>query len=124
MHFVYWTDQSGQNNRWLDVLIGQGALSIMWSIHREAAVQLISLDKEKQTLVQCWRAHPTHHPLQHHIIYLRLLKNKENGDNLHEMSNPVFWERQEKYFNMSSAENFSQSAKHYNSFFFFSSTKK
>ena len=35
----------------------QGTLSIMWSIHREAAVQLISLDKEKQTLVQCWRAH-------------------------------------------------------------------
>ena len=38
-------------------LIGQGTLSIMWSIHREAAVQLISLDKEKQALVQCWRDH-------------------------------------------------------------------
>ena len=38
-------------------LIGQDTLSIVWSIHREAAVQLISLDKEKQTLVQCWRAH-------------------------------------------------------------------
>ena len=31
-----------------------------------------------------------------------------NGDNLHELSNPVFWE---KYFNMSSAENFTKSAK-------------
>ena len=31
------------------------------------------------------------------------------GDNLHEMPNPVFLE---KYFNISSAENFSQSAKH------------
>ena len=30
------------------------------------------------------------------------------GDNLHEMSKPVFWE---KYFNMSSAENFTQHAK-------------
>ena len=30
------------------------------------------------------------------------------GDNLHEMSYPVFWE---KYFKMSSAENFTQSAK-------------
>ena len=33
------------------------------------------------------------------------------GDNLHEMSNPVFWEKQEKYFKMLSAENFTQSAK-------------
>ena len=34
-------------------LIGQDTLSFMWSIHREAAgaVQLISLDKEKQILV-------------------------------------------------------------------------
>ena len=32
------------------------------------------------------------------------------GDNLHEMSNPVFWEKQEKYFKMLSAENFTQSA--------------
>ena len=30
------------------------------------------------------------------------------GDSLHEMSSPVFWER---YFKMSSAENFTQSAK-------------
>ena len=30
------------------------------------------------------------------------------GDNLHEMSYHVFWE---KYFQMSSAENFTQSAK-------------
>ena len=33
------------------------------------------------------------------------------GDNLHEMSYPVFWEKWEKYFKMSSAENFTQSAK-------------
>ena len=33
------------------------------------------------------------------------------GDNLHEMSNPVFWEKYGKYFKMSSAENFTQSAK-------------
>ena len=33
------------------------------------------------------------------------------GENLHEMSNSVFWEKKEKYFNMSSAENFIQSAK-------------
>ena len=33
------------------------------------------------------------------------------GDNLHEMSYPVFWEKQEKYFKMSSAQNFTQSAK-------------
>ena len=32
-------------------------------------------------------------------------------DNLHEISNSVFWEKQEKYFNMSSAENFTPSAK-------------
>ena len=30
------------------------------------------------------------------------------GDNLHEVLKPVFWEKQEKYFNMSSAENFTQ----------------
>ena len=34
------------------------------------------------------------------------------GDYLHEMLNPVFWEKQEKYFKMSSAENFTQNAKH------------
>ena len=33
------------------------------------------------------------------------------GDNLHEMSSPVFWEKSEKYFKMSSAENFTQTAK-------------
>ena len=31
--------------------------------------------------------------------------------NLHEMSNPVFWEKLENYFKMSSAENFTHSAK-------------
>ena len=35
-----------------------------------------------------------------------------NGDNLHEMSNPIFWEIYKKCFNMSSAEKFTQSAKH------------
>ena len=33
------------------------------------------------------------------------------GDNLLQMSKHVFWEK-EKYFSMSSAENFIQSAKH------------
>ena len=32
------------------------------------------------------------------------------GDNLHVLSYPVFWEKYEKYFKMSSAENFTQSA--------------
>ena len=32
-------------------------------------------------------------------------------DNLHEISNPVSWEKEEKYFKMSSTGNFSQSAK-------------
>ena len=31
--------------------------------------------------------------------------------NLHEMSKPVFLEKQKKYFNLSSAENYIQSAK-------------
>ena len=35
------------------------------------------------------------------------------GDNLHEMSKSVFWEKEEKYFDMLPAENFTQSAKHY-----------
>ena len=35
-----------------------------------------------------------------------------NVDNLHEMPNTVFWQILEKYFNMLSAENFTQSAKH------------
>ena len=34
------------------------------------------------------------------------------GDNLHEMSKPVFWEKYEKYFNMSSAVSFTLCAKH------------
>ena len=36
-----------------------------------------------------------------------------NGDNLHEMSNPIFREKQEKYFKLVSAENFTQSVKSY-----------
>ena len=32
------------------------------------------------------------------------------GNNLHEMSNPIFWENKKIYFKMS-AENFTQSAK-------------
>ena len=34
------------------------------------------------------------------------------GDNLHEMSKPTFWEKEEKYFKMLSAEIFTQHAKH------------
>ena len=35
-----------------------------------------------------------------------------SGDNLHKMSKPVFWEKkQEKYFNRSSAENFTLGAR-------------
>ena len=34
-----------------------------------------------------------------------------NGDNLHEMSKPVSWKEQEKYFRMSSAENVTLNAK-------------
>ena len=33
------------------------------------------------------------------------------GDNLHEMSKPIFCKKQEKYFNMSSAENNTKSAR-------------
>ena len=36
------------------------------------------------------------------------------GDSLHEMSKPVFWEKQETFFGISSAENFTQHAKQYN----------
>ena len=36
-----------------------------------------------------------------------------DGDNLHEMSKSVFWEKLEKYFKMSSAEIFTQSVKPY-----------
>ena len=39
------------------------------------------------------------------------MQTVSNGDSLHEMSNPVFSEKEEKYFKMSSAENFTQSAK-------------
>ena len=34
-----------------------------------------------------------------------------SGDNLHEMSNPIFCEKQAKYSKMSSAEFFTQHAK-------------
>ena len=34
------------------------------------------------------------------------------GDNLHAMSKPIFLEKQEKYFKMSSAEIFTLDAKH------------
>ena len=33
------------------------------------------------------------------------------GENWHEMSNPVFWGKKEKYFNTWYAENFTQRAK-------------
>ena len=33
------------------------------------------------------------------------------GDNLHEMSKPVFWKQKLKYFKMLFAENFTQSTK-------------
>ena len=36
----------------------------------------------------------------------------ENRLIFHEMSNPVFWKKFKKCFKMSSAENFTQSAKH------------
>ena len=32
------------------------------------------------------------------------------GDKLHEISKPVFWEKEEKYCNMSSSDNFTQGA--------------
>ena len=34
------------------------------------------------------------------------------GDNLHKMTNSLFWEKYGAYFNMSSAENITQSAEH------------
>ena len=41
------------------------------------------------------------------------------GDNLHEMSNPVFWEKiRKKKIEMSSAENITQSAKRYTLYIF------
>ena len=33
------------------------------------------------------------------------------GDNLHKISNLVFWENKKKYFSMLSSENFTQSTK-------------
>ena len=36
---------------------------------------------------------------------------QRKGDNLHEISNPISWEKGEKYFKMSYSENFTQSAK-------------
>ena len=33
-------------------------------------------------------------------------------DNLHEMSNPIFWEKFDKFIKLLSAENFTQHAKH------------
>ena len=35
-----------------------------------------------------------------------------NRGNLQEISKPVFWENQEKYFKISSAETFTQHAEH------------
>ena len=37
-----------------------------------------------------------------------------SGDNLHEMSKPIFWKKEDKkkYFKMLSAEIFTQSSKH------------
>ena len=51
------------------------------------------------------------------ILFLFFPQNKtrqfmETGDNLHEMTNPVFWNDKKKYFEMSSAEKISKSAKH------------
>ena len=53
------------------------------------------------------------HFLQNACVWVRMALGGgiSIGDNLHEMSNPVFWEKLEKYFKMMSAENFSQCAK-------------
>ena len=50
------------------------------------------------------------------IIFLRkqVVFQANCWDNLHEMSNPVFWQKEEKYFKILSAENFTQHAKCYN----------
>ena len=40
------------------------------------------------------------------------MQTVSNGDNLHEMSNPIFWKKKKKYFKILSAWNFTQSAKH------------
>ena len=34
------------------------------------------------------------------------------GDNLHEVSKPIFWKNKKKYFKILFTENFTQSAKH------------
>ena len=39
------------------------------------------------------------------------MQTNSKGDNLHVMSNPASWKKKEKYFKMSSAENFTQGAK-------------
>ena len=39
------------------------------------------------------------------------MQTVSNGDTLHEIFKPVSWENEEKYFNLSFAENFTQSAK-------------
>ena len=51
-------------------------------------------------------------PLQNKVAMYRVCKKSiSDGNNLHEMSNPVSWKKEKKkYFNMSSAENFTQSA--------------
>ena len=54
------------------------------------------------------------------IFYLFFPENRiwycmhivSTGDNLHEMPNPDFWEKLDKYFIMSSPEIFTQSAEH------------
>ena len=57
--------------------IGQGTLSnhvinIQTSLQVQTVLR-VSLDKEKQTLVQCLRAQPAHLPLQHLVIHSVLL---------------------------------------------------
>ena len=39
---------------------------------------------------------------------MNFIKNVSNRGYLHEMSKPVFWEKEEKYFSMPGAENFAQ----------------
>ena len=48
------------------------------------------------------------------VIFLIFPRKQDltfHANSLHEMSNPVFSEKEEKYFKMSSAENFTQTAK-------------
>ena len=42
----------------------------------------------------------------HEMSKPAFLGKLRNGDNLHEMSHPVYWKKQEKCFNMSSAKFF------------------